>query len=133
MTEAAAPEPETPPPAPKVISGAASLPKPGKELAISSLEVPAWGGIVYVRELAASESAVWQNVTKHAGKPVPQDDLINFLCAAICTPEGRPVFTTAEDKAALKRQSYMILLTIFTKAMETSYLTPTGVAAEKKG
>ena len=116
-----------------VILGAAQLPKPGAELVIDHLDVPQWGGRVHVRELAASEAKVFQNITRHAGKPVPEDDLVNFLAAAICTPEGRPIFTTAEDRAALKRQSYVVLLTIFTKAMQVSYATPEGVAAEKKG
>lgn len=119
-----------------VLLSPSDLPDGRYRLAIRSIDVGSWNGgkgtKVHVRELAASEIEIWQRVMQHVGGNPPLDDVLDYLMAAICTPDGRSIFTTEADREALRAQSLAVLFAIFTAAMNTATLSAASIAAEKK-
>ncbi len=97
-----------------------------KDLIIREVEMPEWGGSVYVRGLTGSERDAFEaSVIEQRGK-TNRVNMINvrakLLVLTICDKDGNPVFTAA-DIDALGKKSAQALQKLFDVASELSGLS----------
>lgn len=57
------------------------------------VEVPEWGGHVFVKELSGHERDRWELLSYQAAKGTVQDVSARLLVFAICDAEGKTLFT----------------------------------------
>lgn len=81
---------------------------------VESVEVPEWGGTVYVRSLTREEIRPFTD----AGDEMAVGMLVSVT---VCDEDGRPLFTD-DDVPALEKKSVRALNRVLEKAMEVNGL-----------
>lgn len=76
------------------------------------VDVPEWGGSVYVRELTATERdelelACWQE-SQRSGRPLARHYRARLVAMSVCDENGKPLFT-ASDVDALAAKSGRVI------------------------
>jgi len=77
------------------------------DLPLQAVEVPEWGGTVYVRGLNGAERAELEEMDTKGGKL-----RVTMVMLCTCAEDGSRLFT-AEDLAALEAKSHQALLKVF--------------------
>ncbi len=80
-----------------------------QDLVTGAVEVPEWGGTVYVRTLSAGESLALQEAVAEKRGLAP---VVEFVAAVTVDENGRRLFT-ADDVEALKAKSVSALMRVF--------------------
>jgi hypothetical protein len=71
------------------------------------LEVPEWGGHVFVRVMSVNEQlALFENVKD-------KDFPVSVLLHAVCDEEGKPIFSSPEHAAELANEDFPIVMKVF--------------------
>lgn len=80
------------------------------------LEVPEWGGSVYIRHLTVADQVMMSEATKPADMPVA------VLIACLVDENEQPIFEQA-DAAELAKESFAVVLRVFSEAARLNGLT----------
>jgi len=87
-----------------------------QDLKIERLDVPEWGGYVYVRSMTASERDAWEGRLIESKNKVPE--MRSMLASElVCDENGKGVFTP-DDLQALGRKSGAALDRVFDKVQQ---------------
>ena len=86
------------------------------------LEVPEWGGDVFVRLMSARESL------ELTDRPNQSDMIFEVLIATLVTEDGTQLFRS-EDRAWLEEEPFQVILRVFTAAARANGI-PVGNAEE---
>ena len=96
---------------------------------IEAVDVPEWGGTVYVRVLRGTDRDRFEEwVNKEKDKSVR----CRFLVSALCDDKGSLLFTP-EQVASLNEKSGDVLSRVFERAWDINYLSPKAVDELGKG
>lgn len=76
------------------------------------VEVPEWGGVVYIREITAAERDAWEMRFIGGGPGRTQNIRAGLLVYALCDREGKRLFAD-EDIGRLGRKSAKVLDRLF--------------------
>lgn len=76
------------------------------------VDVPEWGGSVYVRELTATERdelelACWQE-QQRSGRPLAKHYRARLVALSVCDVDGKPLFTPADVDALAGKSGRVI-------------------------
>jgi hypothetical protein len=99
------------------------------DLVIEKVEVPEWGGYVYVRSLSGMERDAFEGslVSKDGKNTVKFDNIrAKLVCKTACDETGKRLFTDA-DVAELTRKSASALQRLFETAQRLSGISDTAV------
>ena len=87
---------------------------------IEAIEVPEWGGTVYVKSLRGTDrDAFEESLSKEKDKPFRS----RFLVMTLCDERGALLFKP-EQVAALGEKSSLVLNRVFDAAWAINYFTP---------
>ena len=87
---------------------------------IEAIEVPEWGGTVYVKTLRGTDrDAFEESLSKEKDKPFRS----RFLVMTLCDERGSLLFKP-EQVAALGEKSSLVLNRVFDAAWAINYFTP---------
>lgn len=87
---------------------------------IEAIEVPEWGGTVYVKTLRGTDrDAFEESLSKEKDKPFRS----RFLVMTLCDERGTLLFKP-EQVAALGEKSSLVLNRVFDAAWAINYFTP---------
>lgn len=90
---------------------------------IEAVDVPEWGGTVYVRVLRGTDRDRFEEwVNKEKDKSVR----CRFLVSALCDDKGSLLFTP-DQVASLNEKSGDVLSRVFERAWDINYLSPKAV------
>ena len=90
---------------------------------IEAVDVPEWGGKVYLRILSAHERDLFDADTRDkAGVFVRQDQSAKMLVRMICDPDGK-LLLTPNDMSALAGKSCKVLERLFDVALRINGYT----------
>lgn len=90
---------------------------------IEAVDVPEWGGTVYVRVLRGTDRDRFEEwVNKEKDKSVR----CRFLVSALCDDKGSLLFTPGQVEA-LNEKSGDVLSRVFERAWDINYLSPKAV------
>lgn len=90
---------------------------------VEPVEVPEWGGTVYVRVLRGTDRDQFEEwVNKEKDKSVR----CRFLVLSLCDEKGNLLFT-AEQMKSLNEKSGDVLARVFERAWDINYLSPKAV------
>lgn len=108
-----------------------------QDITIEPVEVPEWGGVVYVKALTGNErDAIESSVVAIDGKGQRVLRLDNLraktLARAICDPQGKRLFSDA-DIPALTKKSAAAMQRLFNVAQRLSGMTEEDVASLAAG
>lgn len=95
--------------------------KTAADLKRERLDVPEWGGYLFVRTMTASEKERWENKQfRTKGKDVEMNmkNLTTSLAIETCVDENGMKLFTADDVDMLNGKSCVALHRIFEKAMD---------------
>lgn len=96
---------------------------------VEPVEVPEWGGTVYVRVLRGTDRDQFEEwVNKEKDKAVR----CRFLVLSLCDEKGALLFTP-DQVQALGEKSGDVLARVFEKAWDINYLSPKAVEELGKG
>ncbi len=101
-----------------------------RRLRTERVDVPEWGGYVYVRELTIAEVDALGREIK--GGEVPLDMRARIVRMAVVDEGGNPVFQPG-DEAHLARAGASALIRISNAILSVSGLLDGGIDEEKKG
>ena len=88
-----------------------------------AIDVPEWGGTVYVKTLRGTDrDSFEESLSKEKDKPFRS----RFLVMTLCDEKGKLLFT-ADQVASLGEKSSLVLNRVFDKAWEINYLSPKAV------
>jgi len=105
----------------KVLTAEAILSADDKR--IVSVEVPEWGGIVYLRTITGRERDEFESAALDASKRGDLRGLRAFLLAlCICNEDGERIFKD-DDAPKLAQKNAAVLDRLFTRAQELNALT----------
>lgn len=97
------------------------------DLGMLKVEVPEWGGDVFVRVMTVGERDAYENEwVASKGKGV-EDFRTKFLARCLCDDKGTLLFTTAEDFAKLAKKSAKVMSRLWQKAMDHNALSDADV------
>jgi hypothetical protein len=103
-----------------------------RDFKIEALEVPAWGGTVFVRSLTLRDARVFQEVSAAAvSGTFNATDMVKIVAVSLCDEGGARLFTDAEIEDLAAKDLDAIRL-VFDKAVQVIGLTKGGVEDEKK-
>ncbi len=85
------------------------------------IEVPEWGGHIYVRNMSGHGRRIFQNNTISKDK-VPEDFVELLIIATACDKDGNLIFTM-DDLPELQKKSSAVLSRIFDAAADLNALT----------
>lgn len=106
-----------------------------KDCELQPVEVPEWGGTVYIQPLSGSERAEWESYVvsmTHKGKPMPGANLREVvLVKAIRDENGERMFTD-EDIPALARKHGGVIDRLFDIASKSSGLDQKDIEVAEK-
>lgn len=103
-----------------------------KDFRIEPLEMPAWGGTVYVRSLSLRDGRVFQSVSASAAQGTFNiDDMVKIVAVTLCDADGRRLFSD-DNIEALVEKGLDNIRVVFDKAVQVIGLTKSGVDEEKK-
>ncbi len=98
---------------------------------VHAVEVPEWGGTVYVRQWTVAERQDFRMAYEKAEKEGKAADLVTLLVAmSVCDKDGKREFLD-EEAALLKAQSAVVLDRVALEAMRFNGLLPESVEAAK--
>ena len=105
------------------------------DLQLKGVDVPEWGGHIYVRGLTGTERAKWESyvvsVTKN-GKPKPNANLReSVLIYALCDASGKRLFKD-EDAHLLAEKNGAVIEKLFKIAADLSGLNDEDIEAAEK-
>lgn len=93
------------------------------DLQLQELDVPEWGGSVFIRTLSGAERDMFEaDFLKHKDEGMAPNARAKFAVLVLCDAEGTRLFQDA-DAAQLGQKSGAALSRIFTAAMEANYMT----------
>ena len=96
---------------------------------VEPVDVPEWGGTVYVRVLRGTDRDQFEEwVNKEKDKAVR----CRFLVVSLCDDQGKLLFTP-DQVAALGEKSGDVLARVFDKAWDINYLSAKSVDELGKG
>lgn len=103
-----------------------------KDLKLAPVDVPEWGGRVYVRILTGLErdkleKAIWDS----RNKPIKVSLRARLVSLAACNDEGKRLFTD-EDAVGLGQKSSAALDRVFAAAQKINRMTPDDIQALEK-
>ncbi len=62
------------------------------------VEVPQWGGHVYVQQISAKDFEAWQDwIAKQENAKCPQSHRAALIVDCVCDEHGKPIFTERSD------------------------------------
>lgn len=94
------------------------------------LDVPEWGGTVFVREMSCAEMDLFSPVAARLSKAeFTMRDMCTVAALTLCDADGVLLFD-GPDK--LPKKNAKPIQAVFLKALEVSGLTKTGIEDEKK-
>jgi len=93
-----------------------------------SVEVPEWGGTVYVRTITGVERDRFEEMLNKGREQFR----VKFVVTACCDEAGKPLFT-ADQVAALGEKSGVALNRVFDAAWEVNYFSQEKVDELGKG
>lgn len=97
--------------------------KAAEDLKRERLDVPEWGGYLFVRTMTAGERERWENKQFTAkGKDVQVNlkNITTSLAIEVCVDESGQKLFTADDVEMLNGKSCVVLQRIFDKAREVN-------------
>jgi hypothetical protein len=103
-----------------------------RDYLIEPLDVPKWGGTVYLRSLSLQDARVFQNVSAAAAAGTfTTDDMVKVVAVCLCDENGTRLFddNTVADLAA---KDLDVIRQLFDKAVVVIGLSKQGVEDEKK-
>lgn len=85
------------------------------------VELPEWGGVVYVRKLSAAEFPEMEAIiqARKENKLSNKDGLLNICILTVCDAEGKRFFTD-DDKPELEKRTFQALQKCANAAMEVN-------------
>lgn len=87
---------------------------------VEAIEVPEWGGVVYVKTLRGTDRDIFEeSLSKEKDKPFR----CRFLVMTICDEKGNLLFKP-DQVAVLGEKSSLVLNRVFEKAWAVNYLSP---------
>lgn len=90
------------------------------DVKVQAVEVPEWGGTVYVKTLRGTDrDAFEESLSKEKDKPFR----CRFLVMTLCDDKGNLLFKP-DQIAALGEKSSLVLNRVFDKAWEVNYFSP---------
>lgn len=90
------------------------------DVKVEAVEVPEWGGTVYVKTLRGTDrDAFEESLSKEKDKPFR----CRFLVMTLCDESGTLLFKP-DQIAALGEKSSLVLNRVFDKAWEVNYFSP---------
>ncbi len=99
------------------------------DVEVRPVEVPEWGGTVYVRTLSGAQAEAYHAMIRE-GETASNVRAKLVACAA-CDEQGNPLFS-ADDVEALGTRSFRALDRVFEAALELNALGAAGAEAEEK-
>jgi hypothetical protein len=106
-----------------------------RDLATQEIDVPEWGGVVYVRELAARQAIALEKIASPGGTEAVEDRgrrMMDFmLVESVCDHEDKPIFT-ADDLPALHEKKSAVLMRLFNAALKINGLDKASAEASAK-
>ena len=95
---------------------------------IEKVEVPEWGGHVYVRSLSGKERDEFESSTVRTNKKGQREDNLEnfrarFVALTMVDQDGAKLFTNRHEIAALGAKSAAALQRVFNKGQELNGLT----------
>lgn len=103
-----------------------------RDYLIEPLDVPKWGGTVYLRSLSLRDARVFQQVSVSAAEGTfTTDDMVKVVAVCLCDEHGTRLFgDEAIDELAAKDLD--VIRQLFDKAVVVIGLSKQGVDDEKK-
>lgn len=87
------------------------------DIEVVPVDVPEWRGRVHLRVLPADAGLALGEKMKALGDHEHREAMFLLLGATLCTPEGEPLLTTDEHRAALRKRSTKVLVRLQDQAM----------------
>ena len=93
-----------------------------QDLKREAVDVPEWGGRVYLTELTAAERVAWEKRISGLDDTKPLEVLTSLLVVTVCDRQGERLFDEA-DVPELAKRSAAVLLRLQKQALELNRLT----------
>lgn len=98
------------------------------------VDVPEWGGHVYVRQISAKDFESWQDwIVKQENAKNPQSHRAAFIVDCVCDENGKPIFTEPSDLAVLGEHQNAVIDLLYEACKRVNLVDKTALeGAEKK-
>jgi len=94
-----------------------------QDIRVEKVDVPEWGGEVYVKSLSGSQRDEWENgIVVSGGKMDVRGVMVRLVIMTACDETGKPVFKRG-DETWLNEKSSKALTRLADKARELAGLT----------
>lgn len=98
-----------------------------------AVEVPEWGGTVYVQQIACADLDTFLELQDAAGTGrFKLRDMCRLVALSLVNEDGERLYSD-EAAARLGRRNSKLIERLFFKGLEVSGMTKAGIEAEKKG
>jgi hypothetical protein len=103
-----------------------------KDIDIKELEIPEWGGSIFVKEMSVGEIELYQRYAMKM-EDAAEPNVVAFLVSLVaCDEKGKRIFEGQEDVVRLGMKSARILSRIAAAATEMNALGEDAVEEESK-
>lgn len=100
------------------------------DLQIVEVEVPEWGGSVYLRVLPADVGVALNEKISALDKKNQHESIFLLLGACLCRKDGAPLFESVEAAGKLRGRSQKVLIKLQKMALELQGWTSQGPPAK---
>lgn len=104
-----------------------------KDIKIEKVEVPEWGGSVYIKVMNATQRDEFETFVYKRQDQKDLGGMRVLLCKlCICDAEGKQMFESTDDVKALTDKSGSALMVVFQAAQKLNALRPDDVGGMEK-